>query len=303
VVRDSIEVVRPSAMAKRIAIDFDSPAEPCMLVADPERLQQVVWNLLSNAVKFTDAGGTVTLTIALEGSRFELSVADTGRGIAPSFMPFVFDRFKQADGSTTRRVGGLGLGLAIVRHIVELHGGQVRVASEGPAKGATFSVSLPIRAVRTNDDVAPRAPHADAAPSAPPRGSLHGVSVLVVDDEPDARDLLLTVLELAGAKASSAKTAAEAFDSLRASPPDVLISDLGMPNEDGFAFIRRVRELDADAGGKTPAIALSAYTRGEDKAKALAAGFDEHVGKPVAPEPLVALVASMARSGKSAKPD
>ncbi len=301
VARDSIEVVRPSAIAKRIVIDLDAPAEPCILVADPERLQQVVWNLLSNAVKFTDAGGTVTLTIAREGSRFELSVADTGRGIAPSFMPFVFDRFKQADGSTTRRVGGLGLGLAIVRHIVELHGGHVRVTSEGAGKGATFSVTLPIRAVQPNDEVAARSPRADAASIAPPRGSLHEVNVLVVDDDPDARDLLLTVLELAGARATSATTAAEAFDALRASKPDVLISDLGMPNEDGFGFIRRVRELDASAGGKTPAIALSAYTRGEDKAKALAAGFDEHVGKPVAPEPLVALVAKLAKVAQSAR--
>ena len=295
IVRDAIEVVRPSALAKTITVDFEAPPEPCLLVADPERLQQVVWNLLSNAVKFTEAGGTVTVRIERDGARVELSVADTGRGIAPEFLPFVFDRFKQADGTTTRRVGGLGLGLAIVRHIVELHGGQVRAVSEGPGKGATFFVTLPVRAVRPSEGAARPSLRADAPSSTPPLPSLQGVRVLVVDDEPDARELLQTVLELAGAVVTTAATAAQGLELFERLPPDVLISDLGMPDEDGFEFMRRVRALAPQSGAAVPSIALSAYTRGEDKTKALAAGFTAHIGKPVSPQDLVAAVAKLAQ--------
>jgi PAS domain S-box-containing protein len=277
IVRDAMEVVRPSADAKAIAIELRSPSEPFVLVADPERLLQVVWNLLSNAVKFTDTEGTVTATVACDGPRVTLTVTDTGRGIPASFLPHVFDRFKQADGTTTRRVGGLGLGLAIVRHIVELHGGQVRAASDGPGRGATFTVTLPVRALRAERPDAVGSVRAEPqAPAALPP-SLGGVRVLVVDDEPDARELVFTVLELAGATVEMAGSAAEALTMLRRQPPDVLVSDLGMPDEDGFELMRQVRALGPERGGAVPAIALSAYTRGEDKMRAAAAGFHYHV--------------------------
>lgn len=300
IVRDAMEVVRPSADAKAIAMELRPPPEPCVLVADPERLQQVVWNLLSNSVKFTDAEGTVTATVSCDGPRVTLVVTDTGRGIAPKFLPLVFDRFEQADGTTTRRLGGLGLGLAIVRHIVELHGGQVGAASDGLGRAATFTVTLPVRAVRAErrDAAGPVRP----APQArgPLLPSLGGLRVLVVDDEPDARDLVFTVLELAGATVDTAGSAAEALTMLRRQPPDVLVSDLGMPDEDGFELMRQVRALDSERGGGIPAIALSAYTRGEDKTRAAAAGFDFHVSKPVSADDLVAAIARlMKRAGPS----
>jgi PAS domain S-box-containing protein len=297
IVRDAMEVVRPSADAKMIATVLQAPPEPCMLVADPERLQQVVWNLLSNAVKFTDAEGTVTATVSCDGPRVTLEVTDTGRGIAPKFLPLVFERFKQADGTTTRRVGGLGLGLAIVRHIVELHGGHVRAASDGPGRGATFTVTLPVRAVRAERQDAAGSVRPATQALGPQPSSLRGVRVLVVDDEPDARDLVFTVLELAGATVETAASAAEALAMLRRAPPDVLVSDLGMPDEDGFELMRQVRALDPVRGGTVPAIALSAYTRGEDKTRAAVAGFDFHVSKPVSADDLVAAIARLVKGG------
>jgi CheY-like chemotaxis protein/nitrogen-specific signal transduction histidine kinase len=287
VIEDAIEVVRASAAAKRIDIHFDRPSEPCNLVADAERLQQVVWNLLSNAVRFTDPPGSVRIRIGREASHLQLTVTDTGRGIEPGFLPYVFDRFRQADASTTRRVGGLGLGLAIVRHITELHGGRVSVQSAGSGAGASFELSLPIRAVSpvvaSRDDTPASVPVAHGHPQT----SLEGMRVLVVDDEPDARDLLQAVLERAGAVVRTAASAAEAMAAFPRFTPHVLVSDVGMPGEDGYTLMQRIRALGGPGGGDIPSIALTAYARAEDKTRALTSGFTAHIGKPVQPQVLL----------------
>jgi PAS domain S-box-containing protein len=296
IVRDAIEVMMPSLTAKHLSLTFDPPTYDCVLLADPERLQQVVWNLLSNAVKFSDAGGAVTITIERADDSFVLTVADSGRGIEPAFMPFVFDRFKQADSSVTRRVGGLGLGLAIVRHLVEMHGGEVRARSDGPGRGATFTITLPARAP-ISKPAAPPAEQPEQAPDTqlPRAASLHGQRVLVVDDEEDARELSRTVLNEAGADVQTASSAREAFALLQSYRPHVLVSDIGMPGEDGFSLIQRVRALPDGEGGNVAAVALTAFTRGQDKTRALAAGFDAHLSKPVHPDELTASVAALAR--------
>jgi PAS domain S-box-containing protein len=293
IVREALEVVRPSAVARRIELQFSPANEVCLLVADAERLQQVVWNLLSNAIKFTEAGGTVNVAVAQEGSNYLLSVSDTGKGIDPEFLPFVFDRFKQSDSSFTRRVGGLGLGLALVRHIVELHGGRVVARSEGPGKGATFTITLPITAVLPAPAEFPAA--APSLRSAPPAVAvLNGVQVLVVDDEPDARELVAEVLIEAGAVVETARSAADGFAVFRRSRPDVLVSDIGMPDEDGFSFMRRIRALPAEEGGRLPSLALTAFAREQDRTKAIQNGFTTHIGKPVNPDALVSAVANLA---------
>lgn len=262
-------------------------------MADPERIQQVAWNLLSNAVKFTAPGGRVGLSIRQEGSQVVMAVTDTGQGIEAAFLPFVFERFRQADSSTTRRVGGLGLGLAVVRHIVELHGGRVEAASEGPGKGATFTVTLPIRAV------IPAVTEGRLAdmPSPPmkPSSALAGIRVLVVDDEPDARDLVASILVEAGAEVETARSAAEGLEAFKRFRPDVLVSDIGMPEEDGFSFIAKVRALPPSQGGGVPSLALTAFAREHDRTRALEAGYTTHVGKPVSPEELVSAVANLSR--------
>ena len=292
ITRDALDVVRPSAEAKKIELSFEPASDFCLLVADPERIRQVVWNLLSNSVKFTPVDGHIQVRIAQDGSNIELSVRDSGAGIDPTFLPFVFDRFKQADSSTTRRVGGLGLGLALVRHIVELHGGRAAAHSDGLGRGATFSISLPIRAVIPSEP--PRASRPTGITPLPFLATLDGVRVLVVDDEPDARDLIAEVLGLRGATIQTCSSAAEGIHAFLHFLPHVLVSDLGMPNEDGYSFIRRVRALPV--GANVPALALSAFAREEDNAKALAAGYTAHVGKPVDPDALAAAVVRLARS-------
>ncbi|HLV65318.1 MAG TPA: ATP-binding protein [Polyangiaceae bacterium] len=293
IARDAMDVVRPSAQAKRIELELDARGEFCPLVADPERLQQVVWNLLSNAVKFTGPNGRVRVEIRQERSNVVLRVSDTGAGIDPSFLPHVFDRFKQADSSTTRRVGGLGLGLALVRHIVELHGGDVSAESEGPGKGATFIVRLPVRALLPRVAVEPTAPSSLPPSERRQRASLNGLRLLVVDDDPDARELLKMVLTHAGAEVETAGSASEGLLALQRFRPHVLVSDIGMPEEDGYSFITRARALAPSQGGGIPSIALTAYTRAEDRTKALAAGFTTHVGKPVNPDDLISAVANL----------
>jgi CheY-like chemotaxis protein len=287
ITREAIDVVRPSAVAKKITIEFAPKSGSCLLVADPERLRQAVWNLLSNAVKFTEPRGAIHVALEQVDSTAALTVADTGGGIDPAFLPFVFDRFRQADSSTTRRVGGLGLGLALVRHIVELHGGAVSVTSEGLGKGSTFAMRLPIRAVAPADTPAP--------PSAlPSQGRLlSGIRVLIVDDEEDARELLSEVVRQHGGIVESAPSAEAGFQAFQRFRPQVLVSDIGMPNEDGLSFMRRVRTQLPSQGGAVPSLALSAFARDEDRQRALAAGYTTHMGKPVEPGALAAAVAEL----------
>lgn len=263
---------------------------------DPNRLQQVFWNLLSNSIKFSPRGGRVQVLLERINSHLEVSVIDTGEGIEPAFLPHVFDRFRQADATTTRRHGGLGLGLAIVKQLVELHGGTIRAKSPGKGQGSTFIVALPLTVVHPESEPMPERRH-PSAPSAPTSEDtcveIAGVRVLVVDDEPDARTLLRRLLEECDAKVSTASTAVEAFSLLRSERPDVLVSDVGMPGEDGYALIGRVRALSDAEGGRTPAIALTAYARSEDRVKAVLAGFQHHLAKPVEPAELIAMVASL----------
>jgi signal transduction histidine kinase/CheY-like chemotaxis protein len=297
VVSDAIDVVRPSAAAKEITLSLDAPDDPLSIVGDPGRLRQIVWNLLSNAVKFTPRGGSVHVVLMGDRGSVSVAVRDTGKGIPPSFLPHVFERFRQADSSTTRLQGGLGLGLAIVRHLVELHGGQVQAASEGTDKGATFTVTLPVRAAGTTTSPGLKVERSTGAARRPtpernPSVKLAGVKILVVDDETDAREMLSTALSGYGAEMQTVSTARAALKVIPLYQPRMLISDIGMPEEDGYVLIRQVRAL-ASPHNKVPAIALTAYARPEDRMRALAAGYDEHVAKPVQPDTLATLVARM----------
>ncbi len=293
VVADAIEVIRPSAVAKNISVEFRRPEETCLLIGDSERLQQVLWNLLSNGVKFNDTGGHICVTLARQGSALEVKVTDDGKGIDLDFLPYVFDRFKQGDGSTTRRFGGLGLGLAIVRHIVELHGGKVAVQSAGPDQGSTFELSLPVRATLPIADApAERPARAPSSSGLRAQRDLGGLRVLVVDDERDARELLELVLVRSGARVETAGSAAAALALAERFQPEVIVSDVGMPEEDGYSLIRRLRSSESELA-RVPAVALTAYTRREDEARALHMGFNHHLGKPVNPDDLIALVARL----------
>ena len=297
VLEAAIETVRPAADAKGLRIQsiIDPLAQP--LHGDPSRLQQVFWNLLSNAVKFTPKGGLVQIILGRADSHLEVRIIDTGEGIAPEFLPHVFDRFRQADPSTTRTHGGLGLGLAIVKQLVELHGGNVQVHSAGPGAGATFTVSIPLGTPqpRSAGESARHHPRGhDPMPLAAVASlDLRGIKILVVDDEADARSIVARCLGNAGAEVRPASSAREALDLLRAEKPDLLISDIGMPGEDGYTLIRRIRPLGPNDGGKIPAIALTAYARAEDRMRAVLAGFQMHISKPVEVAELLAMVASL----------
>ncbi|MEZ0267075.1 MAG: ATP-binding protein, partial [Phycisphaerae bacterium] len=307
VIEAAVDTVRPAADAKGVRVHVALDPLAGHVSGDPGRLQQVFWNLLANSVKHTDRGGRVDVALARAGSHLEVSVTDTGEGIAPEFLPHVFDRFRQADGSTTRRHGGLGLGLSIVRHLTELHGGTVRAWSAGAGLGATFTVSLPLTAVHAGGDGQatdgkPRPARAGLSRAATMTGAdgvdLTGVRVVVVDDEPDARTLVRRILEDCGAVVSTAASAREALAAVQGERPDALVSDVGMPGEDGYSLIRRVRALPAAEGGDVPAIALTAYARGEERTRALRAGFTGHIAKPVEPAELVATIAALARVRK-----
>lgn len=313
VVEAAADAMRPAAQAKNIRLQvlLDPQAGP--VSGDPDRLQQVVWNLLSNALKFTPKGGRVQVRLERINSHVEITVTDTGQGISAEFLPHVFDRFRQADSSHTRAVGGLGLGLTIVRQLVELHGGTVQATSAGEGQGTTFTVCLPITAVhsaqtaqdtdqRTADKerVHPRA-GGRVAFDCPP--SLVGLNVLVVDDEADSRELIIAVLTQCNATVTAVNSASEALTALISMQPDVLISDLGMPDEDGYSLIKKVRALPPQSGGRIPAVALTAYARAEDRIKVLASGFQMHAPKPVEPAELAAIVASLAQRRESSAAD
>ena len=304
VIEAAMETVRPAANAKGVHLEATLD-EAAAISGDPARLQQVVWNLLSNAIKFTPKGGRCFLTLERVGSCVHISVADTGSGINPDFLPHVFERFRQADGSSTRRHGGLGLGLSIVKHLVELHGGTVRAESRGEGCGSTFSVHFPIMTIpRTGSDHSGSkkvAAHSVAVEFQ--SVDLSGIRVLIVDDEPDARELMKRLLVECGAEVVTAESAENGLSAISASAPDVLVSDIGMPNIDGFELLRRVRALERARGGKVPAIALTAFARTEDRIRALRAGFQVHISKPVEPSELIATVASVAGRTNSFRPD
>jgi len=296
VVHAAMETVEPAAKAKGIRLQavIDPASGP--ISGDPNRLQQVFWNLLMNAVKFTPKGGRIQIVLERINSHVELHIVDTGEGIDPAFLPHVFERFIQADSSTTRRHGGLGLGLAIVKQLVDLHGGSVRAHSAGRGQGATFTVALPLNAIHAEPEAVLEKRH----PSAGTSGKrpevctdLNGRRILVVDDEPDARLLLKRVLEDCEAEVIVASNVNEAFALLQQQRPDLIVSDIGMPDEDGFSLIRKVRALPAHHGGATPAVALTAYARAEDRVNALISGFQHHLAKPVAPVELIAVISSL----------
>jgi len=290
IVNAAIDSIRPAAEAKGIRLQtmLDSAAGP--ISGDADRLQQIVWNLLTNAVKFTPKGGTIEVKVQRVHSHVEIVVSDSGVGISKEFLPHVFDRFRQADASTTRIHGGLGLGLSIVHQLVDLHGGSVSVHSEGEGKGATFTIMLPIVSVVNdkNENQGEEVITFDGLPS------LAGLKVLVVDDEPDTRELIREVLKECGSEVITSHSAAEALEALEQHKPDILISDLGMPDEDGYSLISKIRALPAERGGQIPAAALTAYARAEDRMRVLRSGFQFHLPKPVDSAELVTVVASLA---------
>jgi hypothetical protein len=281
----AIETMRLAAQAKSIQVECFIASAVGLVSGDPNRLQQVVWNLLSNAIKFTPPGGVVKVSLERSGSHAQIRVSDTGVGISRDFLPYVFDYFRQADASSTRKHGGLGLGLAIVRHLVELHGGTVCAESPGEGKGATFTVKLPL--MKAHPETSQSGDRLKNSPN------LAGMRVLVVDDEADTRELITFVLEQYGAKATAVASASEALLALEKLKPDVLVSDIGMPQEDGYSLIRKLRARESKLGKSIPAVALTAYAREEDCTKALKSGFQRHIPKPVEPNELVVVVADL----------
>ena len=283
VIRGAIDSVRPAADAKEIVVDAVPSPDAGIVSGDADRLQQVVWNLLSNAIKFTPRGGRIEIRVVQIGDQVRLTVADNGAGIDAAVLPHLFDRFWQADTSSTRTHGGLGLGLAVVRHLVELHGGTVRADSEGTGRGATFTATLPALA---------RPELRDADVPARTAATLTGLKVLVVDDDLDTSDIVGAILESAGAEVRTCVSASQALTAMDAWVPDILVSDLAMPGEDGYALIRKIRARKAEEGGRLVAVALTAYARPEDRMKALSAGYQMHIRKPIEPSQLVSIVAS-----------
>ncbi|WP_437602430.1 response regulator [Sorangium sp. So ce590] len=296
VIDAALEVVRPAADAKGVRLEplLDPGVGP--VAGDAGRLQQVIWNLLSNAVKFTSRGGVVRIRLERSEASAEIVVSDTGQGIDPAFLPYVFEQFRQAESGTTRKHGGLGLGLTIVKSLVEMHGGTVQALSDGELRGATFIVRLPLAVVPSHarDRRMMSLPGTSGGSDRPPE--IEGLNVLIVDDEDDTRELLVTMLEQCGAHVTAVASTAEALLALKALRPDVLVSDIAMPGEDGYALIREIRALPASSGGRTPAIALTAYARTEDRMRALRAGFNTHVPKPIETAELLAVLANIAGS-------
>ncbi|HKS43216.1 MAG TPA: ATP-binding protein [Blastocatellia bacterium] len=312
VIEAALESVRLAAEVKAIRIQtvFNDPDS--LVSGDPNRLQQIVWNLVSNAIKFTPKSGTVSVRLERAGSQAEITVSDTGKGISVEFLPFVFDRFRQADSTSTRHHSGLGLGLAIVRHLVEMHGGTVQATSKGEEQGATFIVRLPLLVSRNTEaffardaaqfsgDNSELSLAAEGEPNFINSGKLNGLRVLIVEDEADAREMLQVMLTQFGAEVRVSGSAREALKLLERWIPEILVSDIGMPDEDGYVLIQKVRELMPESGGQIPAIALTGYARPEDREQLLSAGYQAHLSKPVELAELVNLIASLAgRAGES----
>ncbi len=301
VIHAALHTVQPAASAKRIRVDVNADAQAGPIWGDHNRLQQVLWNLLSNSIKFTPEGGHVRVSVTQSGAHQTVAVADDGEGIKQEFLPHVFERFQQADASSTRRHGGLGLGLAIVKQLIELHGGKISVKSQGEGKGATFMVTLPV--TQLPDNTTPEPDALAAAPAIAPSQSpamptlLQGVRVLLVDDEPDGREVVKRMLEHYAATVVTASSAAEALEEVLRQPPNILLSDICMPEEDGYSLIRKIRALDDRHGGDMPAVALTAYARAEDRRSALLNGFHMHIAKPVEPATLIATLSQLLHNG------
>ncbi|HEX6729890.1 MAG TPA: ATP-binding protein [Pyrinomonadaceae bacterium] len=289
VIQAAMNVVLPAAHAKDLSLQYWAQPGLGAISADPARLQQIIWNLLSNAVKFTPRGGAIKVRLEQEDVYARVTITDTGLGIEPEFLSSVFDRFRQADSSTTRNYGGLGLGLAIVRHLVELHGGTVQAESEGVGQGASFSVMFPLLPERTEVPAA----NLSGEMLRQDFNSLKGLRVLLVDDEPEARKVFSTVIQRTGAEVKVCETAGEALETLKDWRPDVLMSDIAMPDEDGYSLIGKVRSLPQEKGGATPAAALTAYARDEDRKRALDAGYQMHIAKPVSSGQLINVIARL----------
>ncbi len=305
IIMSSVNSVRPMAEGKSIQIATSIEQSPGSILADPERLNQIIWNLLSNAIKFTPEGGTIHVTLRRAGENIEIAVSDTGEGISPEFVPFLFGLFQRAEASITRKHRGLGLGLALVWDLVELHGGSVRAFSEGIGKGSTFTVSLPMASASsvtgqgTEELAGTKHPIVHDKLEAIPM--LDSIKILIVDDEADIRETLVTILENYGAIATAVSSCAEALDAVQRLKPHVLISDIVMPVEDGYSLIRKLRAMGSERGGDTPAIALTAYAQAEDRTRTFLAGFNLYVQKPVEPAELAAAIANLAGRTRTRK--
>jgi signal transduction histidine kinase/ActR/RegA family two-component response regulator len=297
VITAAVESMLPAAQAKSIELVTLLDSESNIFRGDFARLQQVVCNLLSNAIKFTSRGGRVEVRLARHGDVAQLTITDSGQGIKPEFLPHVFDRFRQEDGSISRKHGGLGLGLAIVRYLIEMHGGTVEAASDGEGRGATFTVRLPVPEAEEAVESAAAAPTSAAAAKGT---QLQGLHVLVVDDDPGARELLANMLQGYGARVSLASSGPVALTLLFEQRPHVVLADIGMPEMDGYTLIEQVRALDPHLGGRIPAVAVTAHASAQDRLRALHAGFQNHVAKPVEPEELAAVIKSVAASERPA---
>jgi len=292
VVENAINVVRPTADAKGIKIETYFDSTPALISGDANRLQQVVWNLLSNAVKFTNSGGRVCVKVSQGRGAVEVSVSDTGQGISKEFLPFVFERFRQADSTTTRQHGGLGLGLAIARHLIEIHGGTITAESGGQGRGSTFTIKLPlVEAASAATEFVDARQHGPA----PTPQLLSGLNVLVVDDDSDTLALMATALTRRHANVTAVSSAGEAIQAITRKRPDVLVSDIAMPDEDGYGLIERVRLLENGAVENIPAVAITAYAKEEDRKRALSAGFQIYLAKPVELTELISVVARAAK--------
>jgi CheY-like chemotaxis protein/two-component sensor histidine kinase len=294
VIAGAVDATRPGATAKGLTMEVDVDTRTQALVTgDADRLQQVVWNLLSNATKFTPAGGRVRIALGAAGSHARIVVSDTGQGISPAFLPHIFERFRQEDGTLARRHTGLGLGLSIVRHLTEAHGGTITAESEGEDRGSTFVILLPVRELRRSH------PPGTDRQASDTRLTVRGIGVLVVDDDADARELVRIVLETAGAKVTLSESASEALALMERDRFDVMIADIGMPSQDGYWLIRAVRAMPAERGGRIRAIAVTAYAATRDRDRALQAGFDRHLAKPFDLDELTAQVADVCQNART----